>query len=156
MCVMFRCPHTFGHTVYAWPLAWPATSCMAGNLSHGRQLQIDDSEIYSQFKSPPPQKKKKQKNVKLNCLPFSTFSSPLYFSVSTRAVFLNFFAVSFPLICPFSLSWVKKRAGSISVIHGLDRGWVLLQVDKKISSFCCCLHALCTLSLICDVLLCTE
>lgn len=50
------------------------------------------------------------------------------------------------------LSWVKKRAGNISVIHGLDRGWVLRQVDKKILSFCCHLHALCTLSLSSDVL----
>lgn len=81
------------------------------------------------------------------------FSPLLLVSASNHAVFLNFLAVSSSLIRSRAVSWVKKRAGSISVIHGMDRGWVLLQVDKKISSFCCCLHALCTLSLICDVLL---
>lgn len=127
---MLRFAHAFGHTVYVWPLAWPATS-----------------NKWNEFKF--RWKKESFSNIAYLWLHFMSLLS----SVSKHAVFLNILAVSSSLIYPCSLSSVKKRAGSISVIHGMDRGWVLLQVDKKISSFCCCLHALCTLSLMRNVLL---
>lgn len=79
----------------------------------------------------------------------SFYSPPLY--VNTQFFLISW--LSPPLIHHGAPSPAKKRAGCVSVIHGLDRGWVLLQVDKKISSFCHCLHALCTLSLTCDTLL---